>query len=162
LVVHWNSFGIYRISSVSGYKPKYSCIIMYECENSPSSHKLVEIGTFYFSHLNLFWINVICKNQPHKSPRVLFPFFGIPTLNKPKIYIHWLWIVASFGYLLKNSLCYDNSKSIKFFIQCDYSIYNIVVLNILSDAPQAPWWTHYKSKSEDNKKRRSWGVLPNL
>jgi hypothetical protein len=25
--------------------------------------------------------------------------------------------------------------------------------------PQAPWWTHYESKGEDNGRRRNWGTL---
>jgi hypothetical protein len=48
-------FGIF---CVSGYKPKYSYTIMYECENSPPSH---ELDYSIFSHLNLFQINVIYK-----------------------------------------------------------------------------------------------------
>jgi hypothetical protein len=33
------------------------------------------------------------------------------------------------GYLKKSSLCYDNSKTIEKNIQCDYTIYNIVMLS---------------------------------
>jgi hypothetical protein len=36
-----------------------------------------------FFHLNLFEINVICKKQPHKSPKYVFPFFGTQIVNKP-------------------------------------------------------------------------------
>jgi hypothetical protein len=32
--------GIFEDFYVSSYKPKYSCIIMYKCENSPLPHEL--------------------------------------------------------------------------------------------------------------------------
>jgi hypothetical protein len=53
--------GVFGIFYVFGYKPKYSYIIMYECEKSPLSHEWSQIGLFNFSHINLFQINVICK-----------------------------------------------------------------------------------------------------
>jgi hypothetical protein len=52
-------FGIFCIY---GIKLKYSYIIMYDCEKSPLTHELSYIGLFKFSHLNLFHVNVICKN----------------------------------------------------------------------------------------------------
>jgi hypothetical protein len=54
-------FGNFENLCVSGYKPKYSCTIMYECENSPPPHELSQIRLFNFFHLNLFQVNVICK-----------------------------------------------------------------------------------------------------
>jgi hypothetical protein len=34
---------------------------MYECEKSPLTHELSYIGLFNFSHLSLFYVNVMCK-----------------------------------------------------------------------------------------------------
>jgi hypothetical protein len=34
---------------------------MYECEKSPLTHELFDIGLFKFFHLSLFHANVICK-----------------------------------------------------------------------------------------------------
>jgi hypothetical protein len=53
-------FGIFFISNI---KPKYSYTIMYECEKSPLTHELSYIGLFKFSHLSLFHVNIICKNN---------------------------------------------------------------------------------------------------
>jgi len=53
---------------------------MYECERSPLTHELFYIGLFYFSHLNLFHVNVICKKIAFKS---FFFFFDTPTMNGP-------------------------------------------------------------------------------
>ncbi len=49
-------FGNFYISCI---KPKY--LIMYDCEKSPLTHELSYIGLFNFSHLSLFYVNVICQ-----------------------------------------------------------------------------------------------------
>jgi len=51
-------FGIFCIY---GIKLKYSYTIVYDSENSPQTHELSYIGLFKFSHLSLFYVNVICK-----------------------------------------------------------------------------------------------------
>ncbi len=40
--------GLFGIFCVFGIKPKYSYIIMYECEKSPLTHELSYIGIFNF------------------------------------------------------------------------------------------------------------------
>ncbi len=49
------------IFCIFGIKPKYSYTIMYECEKSPLTIELSNIGLFKFFHLSLFHVNVICK-----------------------------------------------------------------------------------------------------
>jgi hypothetical protein len=53
--------GFYGIFCIFGIKPKYSYIIMYECEKSPLTHELFYIALFNFSHLSLFYVNFICE-----------------------------------------------------------------------------------------------------
>ncbi len=53
--------GFFMIFYIFGIKPKYSYTIMYECEKSPLTHELFNIGLFNFFHLSLFHVNVICK-----------------------------------------------------------------------------------------------------
>jgi hypothetical protein len=53
--------GFLGIFCVSSIKPKYSYIIIYECEKSPLTHELYYIGLFNFFHLNLLHVNVIYK-----------------------------------------------------------------------------------------------------
>jgi hypothetical protein len=50
-----------EILCISNIKPKYSYIVMYECEKSPLTHEFSYIGLFNFSCLILFHVNVICK-----------------------------------------------------------------------------------------------------
>ncbi len=58
--------GFYKNFCIFGIKLKYLYTIMYDCEQSPSTHELSYIGLFNFSHLNFFYlslfhVNVICK-----------------------------------------------------------------------------------------------------
>jgi hypothetical protein len=48
---------------------------MYECEKSPLTHELYYIGLFNFFHLNLFHVNVMCKNSLKKSLSFFFLFW---------------------------------------------------------------------------------------
>jgi len=52
---------------------------MYDCEKSPLTHELSYIGLCNFSHLNLFHVNLICKNNLKKS--LSFFFLGTPTMS---------------------------------------------------------------------------------
>jgi len=67
------------IFCIFGVKLKYSYTIMYECEKSPLTHELSYIGLFSFCHLNLFHVNVMCKNSFKKSLNPFFPFL-VPQL----------------------------------------------------------------------------------
>ncbi len=68
-------FGTFSgIFCIFGYKPEYLYTIMYECENSLVSHELSKIGLIKLSHLNVFQVSVICKEQPHKSLGIFFRF----------------------------------------------------------------------------------------
>ncbi len=53
--------GFFGIFCIYGIKLKYSYTIVYDSENSPQTHELSYIGLFKFSHLSLFYVNVICK-----------------------------------------------------------------------------------------------------
>jgi len=54
-------FEIFWIFFIFNIKPKYSYMILYECKKSQLTHELSYIGLFNFSHLNLFYVNIIYK-----------------------------------------------------------------------------------------------------
>ncbi len=69
--------GFFRIFYISGIKLEYSYTIMYDYEKSPLTHELSYIKQFNFSHLSLFYVNVV-KISSKKS---LSPFFLFWYLN---------------------------------------------------------------------------------
>ncbi len=60
LVVHWNSF--LKFLGISAFLPINQNIHTQLCMNVKTHHHHMKIGLFKFSHLNLFQVNVICKN----------------------------------------------------------------------------------------------------
>jgi hypothetical protein len=59
---------------IFGIKLKYSYTIMYDCKKSPLTGKLSYIELFNFSHLNLFYVNIV-KSNSQKSLSVFFLFW---------------------------------------------------------------------------------------
>jgi hypothetical protein len=53
-----NFYGIFCIFSI---KLKYPYTIRHECEKSPLTHEFSNIRYFNFSHLNVFYVHVMCK-----------------------------------------------------------------------------------------------------
>ncbi len=51
---------IFEKNFIFSIKPKYSYIIMYEYKKSQLTH-ISYLGLFNFSHLNLFYVNIIYK-----------------------------------------------------------------------------------------------------